>query len=673
MKKRSYGKVLTILAVVSFLLTFAEGLLYYESYARFGMLRILLTLQNSIKAFLFNPNLSAERVLGTLTGETSAYRIFIGCTYAAASLLAPLCTATAVFVTAERLMRSQVKRWRIKHKDGILIFGYNNDVKMLIKNQRKIDAAGDYEVINVVTDAVLTEKEEVELMKQNVFISRMDFIYAPEKNLHDYLHSIRSQKIRKIFLLEDSEMKNVSLYIRLCKLSGTRKTGAANADAQPVEFPFAEGAVCCCRCSESYARELINDYYDVEKPVLGLMLFDVSELRVRKALEKNPIWGNRFEAKRKGNADMPAERFDVHILIAGFGRVGEQILLQALNMGVANSESHILIDVVDEHAIHKKNMFFSTLELDKYFISPTELRIYASDERSPADGRLTIRFHDIDARESKFVSKLREVAAEMPFTYAAVCIRNIDVAIRCVSAIEHCSDGKLFPIAVKLEGCEQLAEYLDKNDETYGNVFAIGGVASDEVLSLNDIYDDETEKLAKSYHEIYRNIHFGPADEEFKPGENWEELKLYKQKANRLLHYHSATKEYMLCSAVGFVPKDKAERRKLAKKVLRENLAAVGITEVKEGFHYDIPEDEMLARIAGNRVLDELMRTEHRRWCYGMLFDGWSGDCEKKNEKRRESPYICDWNHLAREMYKYDLVPALMLVREAEEKKESEG
>ena len=81
----------------------------------------------------------------------------------------------------------------------------------------------------------------------------------------------------------------------------------------------------------------------------------------------------------------------------------------------------------------------------------------------------------------------------------------------------------------------------------------------------------------------------------------------------------------------------------------------------------------MLARIAKNWVLDELMRTEHRRWCYGMLFDGWSGDCEKKNEKRRESPYICDWNHLAREMYKYDLVPALMLVRESEEKKESEG
>lgn len=666
MKKRSYGKVLTILAVVSFLLTFAEGLLYYESYARFGMLRILLTLQNSIKAFLFNPNLSAERVLGTITGETSPYRVFIGCTYAAASLLAPLCTATAVFVTAERFMRSQVKRWRIKRKDGILIFGYNNDVKMLIKNQRKIDAAGDYAVINVVTDAALTEKEEVELMKQNVFISRMDFIYAPEKNLHDYLHSIRSQKIRKIFLLEDSEMKNVSLYIRLCKMSGTRKAGGTEA----VEFPFAEGAVCCCRCSESYARELINDYYDVEKPFLGLMLFDVSELRVRKALEKNPIWGNRFEAKREGDADMTAKRFDAHVLIAGFGRVGEQILLQALNMGVANSGSHILIDVVDEHAMHKKNMFFSTLELDKYFVSPNELRIYATDERSPADGRLTIRFHEIDARESTFVSKLRDVSAEMPFTYAAVCIRNIDVAIRCVSAIEHCSEGKLFPIAVKLEGCEQLAEYLDKNDETYGNVFAIGGVAGDEVLSLDDIYDDETERLAKIYHEIYRHIHFGPADEEFKPDKNWEELELYKQKSNRLLHYHSATKEYMLCSAVGSVPENEAERKELAKKVLRENLAAVGITEVNEGFHYDITEEEMLARIAENRVLDELMRTEHRRWCYGMLFDGWHGDCEKKNEKRRESPYICDWKHLSQGMYKYDLVPALMLVRENEADKE---
>lgn len=640
MKKKNYSKVLCILAAASFLIASIEGFLYYAEYADFGLFRLVLTLQNSFKAFLFDPNLSAEDVLGTLTGTVSTFELYIGLAYVAAAFIAPLCTATALFVAAESFFRTRLRDWRIRRQEGILIFGYNENVKMLLKNQG--EEHGNAPIIHLIADVELPQKEELALMKQNIFFRQMDCVYASKESMRRLFSDIHVEKIQKIFLLEDADMKNVSLYLRLCELTGEK-------------FSFAEGAVCCCRCAESYARELIADYFDIARPKLGLYLFDLAELWVRKAFDRHPIWGNRFDGAPAPDPAMPPERFDARILIAGFGHVGEQVLRQAVNMSVAHSQSNILIDVVDQEASTKKARFFSSLQLDDAFVSDNELRI-GGDTNTLADGILTIRFHDMDAREDSFTRFLRAAAAQRPFTYAAVCIKDLEVGIRAVSAIERSiTAGRPFPIAVRIKGSEQLAEYLDKNDTTFGNVFAMGGATPDDVLRLEDIYHGETEKAAREYHEIYRRLHFAPAGTEGKPGAPWDVLKLYQQQANRLLSYHTATKDYMLRSIDG----------REAGEVLKEHLTAAGITVEGERFTYNFPESELLSHIEGDPVLLELMRTEHRRWCYAMLLSGWRSCCTEKNEARRESPYICTWETLDEGVRKYDLLPALMMSRQS--------
>jgi len=296
-KKRSYGKVLTVLAALSFLIACVEGFLFYEEYAQFGLFRVILTLQNSCKAFLFNPSLSAETVLSTLTGEISTFELYIGLAYVVAAFVAPLCTATALFVAAERFFRTRLRAWRIRRREGILVLGYNEDVKMLLKNQNwgEADSAP---VVHVIANVDIPEKEELALMKQNVFFRRMDCIYASEESMRELFADIQSGRIQKIFLLEDAAMQNVSLYLRLCELT-------------KQENLFAKDAVCCCRCGESYARELIGDYFDMEKPRLGLYLFDLAELRVRKTLERQPVWGNCFAADFAPDPALPAERFSL--------------------------------------------------------------------------------------------------------------------------------------------------------------------------------------------------------------------------------------------------------------------------------------------------------------------------------------------------------------------------
>ncbi len=137
MKKRAYNKALTALAALSFLIASIEGYIFYREYADFWFFRILLTVQNSIKAFLFSPNISAEDVLKTLSDAGSSLELYVGLAYVVAAFVAPLCAATALFVAAERFFRKGLERWMARRQDGILIFGYNRDVKTLLQKPRR--------------------------------------------------------------------------------------------------------------------------------------------------------------------------------------------------------------------------------------------------------------------------------------------------------------------------------------------------------------------------------------------------------------------------------------------------------------------------------------------------------------------------------------------------------
>ena len=638
-----WKRVVTLLALLSFVVASLEGFIYYGRYEEFGLFRIFLTLQNSFQAFLFVPSLSAETVLQDLSQGGSTGELYIGLAYVAAAFIAPLCTATAAFVAIEKFFRRQVRQWKIRRSEGILIFGYNETVKLLLQGQRAL-AASDHSIVHIVTNLQLSEKEELALMKANIYLRRLDCAYASKEELRHMLQEVGSPRIRKIFLLEDSSMRNVSLYFQLSELTQDQ--------AQPVFHPE---AICCCCCTEFYARELAQDYFDRKHPPLDLHLFDLAEVRVRRTLERCPLFGNRFSTPLDPDSSLPTQRYDIHVLIVGFGDVGEQFLRQTINTGVAHADSTILIDVVDQCAQHRKKVFCNALQLEELEESENEICIGGTDAtRAAADGLLRIRFHQMDTTESDFIRLFQTISREMPVNYAAICIKDLDVAVRCVSAIERCiNQTQPFPVAVKLEGGEQLAEYLDQNDTTYSNVYAVGGISQQGALALDEILDPQTEQTARSYHQIYRTIHFGLPQEDATIGPDWDELNYYQQRANRLLCWHNHTKEYILRTAD---PREPAV-------TLREHLTQAGIDVAYQNYTYDSSEEELLQRLEQDPVLNQMMRLEHRRWCYAMLFDGWSGNCSKKNEALKQTPYLCKWDVLAPHVKKYDLMPALMLTQ----------
>ena len=114
MKKKN--KILLVMAILSFLITFGEAYLFYENFREFGLIHLLLSIQNGIKAFLFSPDIPAAEVLARLQENPGSLQLCFGYAYVISTFLAPLCTASALLLVIKLMFAEAfcptVKRMR---------------------------------------------------------------------------------------------------------------------------------------------------------------------------------------------------------------------------------------------------------------------------------------------------------------------------------------------------------------------------------------------------------------------------------------------------------------------------------------------------------------------------------------------------------------------------------
>ena len=154
MKKFSFKKWLPIIAVIFLVIAAFESYIHYVAYKENPLFRLVLTFQNSIKAFLFSPSISAETALKELKATTNVFEKYIGVAYIVTVFLAPFCTASAIAIVVERFLRNQQRVLRVLRHDAQLIFGYNDSVKMLLKKHGK-----EKSIIHIVSAQPISEKE----------------------------------------------------------------------------------------------------------------------------------------------------------------------------------------------------------------------------------------------------------------------------------------------------------------------------------------------------------------------------------------------------------------------------------------------------------------------------------------------------------------------------------
>ncbi len=613
MKKKRPGKVILLtLAAASFLIAVLEGLLYYSKYQQTWFFELILVLQNSVKAFLFSPDLSAEDVLDSLQSVAAGWEYAVGCAYVAAVFVAPLCTATAALRTIELLLRRSIRRSG-RGKDVLLVYGWNSAVEAMLTKRGTEDHAPVY----LVTEEKLSDEKQLALVRHNVNLCKA----GEEKKLLG--------RAKYLFLLDESSVKNFSTYAELQHWWETARTAGTSPKV-------------ICACEDDGIRSLIVALHDSagarSGDALPVALFGMAQLKARAVWEAQPICAYNFGKDDSAGED---DRYDVHMLLVGLGRIGQELLRQAISLSVLSADSRIVFDVVDRNADELLGFFEANFDPSYVQIDRSAMTLSLSSEK--ADGSLTIRFHRLDVDDGAFRSLLEELNTEMGFTYAAICLESPDAAVRCLFSLDHVlrAGGRRVPVAVRMELSKEVTEQLRNNDLFFAQVFPF--CCSDDSLTLEYLANEEAYAGAMRFNSQYNrwsDVLDGKAPAPADPEEEWRALVYFKQASSLHQYLHQAVKQARLdferARAADGVPLSEAHRGQL------ELLGKPPLTEA---------------------LALEFARLEHRRWCYYMATTGW-GYGETKDEVARKNPCMIPWDALCQErpwMCPYDTTPYRML------------
>jgi hypothetical protein len=659
MKVRT-NKALFVLAAVSFAVITIEGFLYYASYPD-AFFRFLMILQNTIKAFTFKANISLENARSFMLTDPSPFKTVLGYLYMVCVFTAPYCTIATVYKVLERAFKFAF--WLRGSEDDrhIVIFGYNDTVRQLLRS-----ADGKRQRIHVVCDKDPSAEERYRLIRRKVRLHSFDLAKADEKEVDKLLKELEIDKAEYVLLFDDSSIRNFSI---LQTLGGRNNR-------------LAQGSKVFCRCEDEGIGRLIESYYDTagdgSNRRFDFEIIDLPELQVRSMYRDAPLhsyWMNGDEESRSKPED-----WRVHLLILGFGKVGQQALLQAMNLGVTHSGNPIVIDVIDQEMEKNRALFlnhFSPGAIDPVGGDPDVCTL----DTEWADGQLTLRFHKMDVRYGAF-RKLLSQLTEKPagnFTYVVSSIDQADTGIHCISELWRFlratdrKHGKDVPILARMDSDLRLQRYL-KNDAEGSLIEGVRVIRPPEdILTFSNLFGAETDSSAKQCNAYYAKMTFdangavGPVTEK-EVQASWNALTLFRRNANRAAAYHNTVLRDVLDCSLG------EEGKVAVMQPLFEGEDA--LIRWEDGkWHFTITDDEFIERVSApeNAFACEMLKMEHRRWCYYTASIGWEPPAEngrdvRKDDRLRINPCIVPWDALLRyqpQTCKYDLMP-LMAEWEAE-------
>ena len=386
-------RLIFLLAVLSFLIATAQGMLYYKGYDSF--FKCLLVLQNSINAFGFKASVTIKDTVAFMKENPSPLNRGIGYAYCIAVFTAPYCTISFIYKILERLLRFIIFFRRDKNCRHIVVFGYNSDVKSMLKNN---GSDPKRTCIHIVTTESIDNEEIYRLNKAGYVVHYADVLKAAESELQSLLSKTRIESATNIILFEPSSIRNFSL-LQLFRL---------NEQDSPERIRLAQGAKVSCRCEEEGIGRLIAEYYNSTAGTdayFDLELVGLPEMQIHKMYSDHPLHTVYM------GTDTSLQDWTVHLLVAGFGQLGQQAVLQAMNLGVVHERNRIIIDVFDSSIGQKKAVFLNQLSRDTFDI--TDAGVTLRDDA--ADGLLEIRFHELNISHLGFYDTVRRETDAEPY------------------------------------------------------------------------------------------------------------------------------------------------------------------------------------------------------------------------------------------------------------------
>ena len=635
-KKSRTTRIIFLLAVISFIIATLQGLIFYEKYETF--FKLVLVLQNSINAFGFKATVTIKDVVAFINADPTPLKKGVGYAYCIAVFTAPYCTISFIYKFLERILRLIIRFRRNKDCRHIVIFGFNNDVRALIKNN---SADPKKTCIHIITSENIDSEEVYKLNKSGYMVHQADVLKASESELPALFSKTHIEDASNIILFETSSIRNFSL-LQLFRLSSS----------DSGKILLAQGAKVSCRCEEEGIGRLIAEYYNSTadgKALFDLELAGLPEMQIHKMYSDHPL-----HTVYKGT-DTPLRNWNVHLLVAGLGQLGQQAILQAMNLGVVHEQNRIIIDVFDSDIQAKKSVFINQFSHETFDIYDDRI-VLRSDV---ADGVLEINFYKLNVSHIGFYNTIRKRSESEPYTYAVIALENIDLAVNCAMNLEELfsEQERSVPILMRMDSDRRLAGYISSESGTLADVSLIDDRSC--VITLDMIINRAIDKSAKAYNHFYNNIALISADETVSsdnsqkdPEDEWNSLRLFRRSSSKAAAYHDDVKN-------DIIPKLAAESRQELRAKLEELLGTNGSLMQYTGSAWRMngTEEELLRKLKKDTFAYSLASLEHRRWCCYMASIGWRYG--ERSDRFRRNPCMVTQEKLMEtrpDMCKYDLM-----------------
>jgi len=330
----------------------------------------------------------------------------------------------------------------------------------------------------------------------------------------------------------------------------------------------------------------------------------------------------RFPLDRTGIS--ASDSTEVHLIILGFGQMGESVLLQAAKSGHFANRKKITFTVVDRMADKKSKIF--------------------RGHYPQINAVCSTRFINTDVEDPDFLDDISLWCnKENCFTTIIVTLDDDAQALSCALDLLLRLENTSIPIIVRMSEDTGLAVLLQNEaaaSDWMASIHPFG--MTGDICNSKMLMDEQLDNYARKIHENFVNQQLKNGRSTEDPGMYpWEKLNPDLKDSNRQQADHIAIK----LRAIGII-------------ILSDN----GIESDFDGFTPD--EVELLACM------------EHDRWVAERLLAGWMPG--PKEAGRRFSPYLVDYTELPDHIREYDReavrnIPALLAMAGKKMVRKSKG
>jgi voltage-gated potassium channel Kch len=478
-----------------------------------------------------------------------------------ARILAPTVLAFAAIKAFAVLFRDQIRMAMLSFKrNHVIICGLGAKGWQLVKENR------DRKKRVVVIEADSENKQIPTCRELGVPVIIGNASDAAE------LSKAVIKRCQSIFAVSGDEGANVEIAVRVYEL--LQKTPRARH--KPVK--------CFVAVDDIKLAELLKTHPFFSSPhdFLKVQLLRVNDISARMLFNDHPL---DYKLIPK---DSP---LSVHLIVAGFGHMGESVALQAARIGHFANLKKINITIIDREATRKEPLF---------------LRVYPEFRRAA-----NLTFVNADLESKHFIDIVQEIISS-PDTLAsiAICINDNTKALSCGLAIhEHVKESGV-PVYVRLDTNTGLAALLgDSVSETQPrhNLHAFGMLS--EICKPEIIEQEKLDKLAEKVHEDYREKY--PSTCKDPSCFPWASLDISYRDSNR----QQADHLYVKLRAINCLTAPKDEK-------------------LNHQSFVEFTQEE----------LDILAPVEHARWCAERYIDGWKYAPGEKDLVKKTNRCLVDWS-----------------------------